>query len=180
MEEGTRVGSFFFLWLRGGLRLPGCLAACPGAAGVVPGCPLPGFGIHAHLDRGARPLVDEALFRAEPPPAVCDADFDFEGCRVADVVAGRQRMGYDIDVEQKVVARPGFEACAAVAGNPGGLFPQVRADVGDMRLGRCEARAVARRVEAAAHQCDVVAPPAFVAARNLDCESLFCCHTVQI
>lgn len=101
--------------------MPGCLAACPGAAGVVPGCPLPGFGIHAHLDRGARPLVDEALLRAEPPPAVCDADFDFEGCRVADVVAGRQRMGYDIDVEQKVVARPGFEACAAVAGNPGGL-----------------------------------------------------------
>lgn len=76
-------------------------------------------------------------------PAVCDADFDFEGCRVADVVAGRQRMGYDIDVEQKVVARPGFETCAAAAGIPGGLFPQVRADVGDMCLGRCEAGAVA-------------------------------------
>ena len=104
MEEGTRVGSFFFFVAAGRAEvagLPGCLAACPGAAGVVPGCPLPGFGIHAHLDRGARPLVDEALLRAEPPPAVCDADFDFEGCRVADVVAGRQRMGYDIDVEQK-------------------------------------------------------------------------------
>lgn len=179
MGEGTRVGSFFFCGCGGGLRLP-CQATCSGTAGVVPGCPLPGFGIHAHLDRGARPLVDEAFLRAEPPSAVCDADFDFEGCRVADVVAGRQRMGYDIDVEQKVVARPGFETCAAAAGIPGGLFPQVRADVGDMCLGRCEAGAVARRVEAAAHQRDVVAPPAFVAARNLDCESLFCCHTVQI
>ena len=27
MEEGTRVGSFFFLWQREGLRLPGCRAA---------------------------------------------------------------------------------------------------------------------------------------------------------
>ena len=91
MEEGTRVGSFFFV-AAGGLRLP-CQATYSGTAGVVPGCPLPGFGIHAHLDRGARPLVDEAFLRAEPPSAVCDADFDFEGCRVADVVAGRQRMG---------------------------------------------------------------------------------------
>ena len=123
------VPSFFVA--AGGLRLP-CQATYSGTAGVVPGCPLPGFGIHAHLNRGARPLVDEAFLRAEPPSAVCDADFDFEGCRVADVVAGRQRMGYDIDVEQKVVARPGFETCAAAAGIPGGLFPQVRADVGDM------------------------------------------------
>lgn len=98
-----------------------CQATCSGTAGVVPGCPLPGFGIHAHLDRGARPLVDEAFLRAEPPSAVCDADFDFEGCRVADVVAGRQRMGYDIDVEQKVVARPGFETCAAAPGFPAGF-----------------------------------------------------------
>ena len=103
-----------------------CQATYSGTAGVVPGCPLPGFGIHAHLDRGARPLVDEAFLRAEPPSAVCDADFDFEGCRVADVVAGRQRMGYDIDVEQKVVARPGFEPCAAAAGVAGGRLAQGR------------------------------------------------------
>ena len=74
--------AFFCGLLGGGLRLP-CQATCSGTAGVVPGCPLPGFGIHAHLDRGARPLVDEAFLRAEPPFAVCDADFDFErvSCR---------------------------------------------------------------------------------------------------
>ena len=72
--------------------------------------------------------------------------------------------------------------CFDTAGNRTGFASTEAhvADVGDMCLGRCEAGAVARRVEAAAHQRDVVAPPAFVAARNLDCESLFCCHTVQI
>lgn len=178
MEEGTRVGSFFFCGCGGAeVALPGNVFR---DGGCCPGMPATGLR-NPRASRSRRPtLVDEAFLRAEPPSAVCDADFDFEGCRVADVVAGRQRMGYDIDVEQKVVARPGFETCAAAAGIPGGLFPQVRADVGDMCLGRCEAGAVARRVEAAAHQRDVVAPPAFVAARNLDCESLFCCHTVQI
>ena len=177
MEEGTRVGSFFFCGCGGAeVALPGNVFR---DGGCCPGMPATGLR-NPRASRSRRPTTGEAFLRAEPPSAVCDADFDFEGCRVADVVAGRQRMGYDIDVEQKVVARPGFETCAAAAGIPGGLFPQVRADVGDMCLGRCEAGAVARRVEAAAHQRDVVAPPAFVAARNLDCESLFCCHTVQI
>lgn len=132
MEEEPVMGSFFFFVAAGRAEVAGAAWCVSRGGGVVPGCPLPGFGIHAHLDRGARPLVDEALLRAEPPSAVCDADFDFEGCRVADVVAGRQRMGYDIDVEQKVSHGPVSRLARPSPGIPAGFSRRVRADVGDM------------------------------------------------
>lgn len=178
MEEGTRVGSFFFCGCGGAeVALPGNVFR---DGGCCPGMPATGLR-NPRASRSRRPdhwLMRRFSARSRRPPYAMRISTS-KGV-VSPMSLRRQRMGYDIDVEQKVVARPGFETCAAAAGIPGGLFPQVRADVGDMCLGRCEAGAVARRVEAAAHQRDVVAPPAFVAARNLDCESLFCCHTVQI
>ena len=96
--------------------------------------------------------------------AVCDAEGDFERLRVGDVVACGQRVGYNINIEQQVVARSGFEPQAAVARHVRGFCRQVRADVRDVRFGRGESDAFVAGIEAAAHQRCVVTPPAVVTA----------------